>query len=380
MRNKFLSKAEIFVFASLACFMALYAAQRLQGLEPASFESLASGRDDWNRYARHAVDIHSNGLLMPEISCPYGGPGGFLYNYFLSFFLLIGIHNVDWVYIVQVVMLFAAALLLYLAWRRFSEEVWYRSLLLVFVSVGVVVDMLPYYAFRLLSENLALPLQALFLFSLERAFTPNRPFKPFFWLISGLSLGSLVLTRPNIVLFVPFFAIISFYFILKNYNKKSKLLLSVFFCIIIPVFLCSLIAIRNLTLCDSTEFIPTEGLAHAVDKDTIKNAFSMPKMLFIMGWLKALVSTYAVRPHWLLGWLIFLFVLSGWVLMSIKRKEWLIITDSLGVKLIFMIYYFVIMFFVDLTSYGYRFIVPLYPLMWGTTGSLLCRIQCLRKT
>lgn len=380
MRNKFLSKAEIFVFAGLACFMVLYAAQRLQGLEPASFESLASGRDDWNRYARHAVDIHSNGLLMPEISCPYGGPGGFMYNYFLSIFLLSGIQNVACVYLVQVGMLFGTALLFYHAWRHFSEDLWYRFLLFIFVSLGVVVDMLPYYAFRLLSENLALPLLALFLFSIEKSFTSGKQFKSLYWLLSGFSLGLLALTRPHVMLFIPFYGILSLYISLKNYNKKSEFWASVLLGILIPASLCSLIAIRNLTLCDSTEFIPTEGLAHAVDKDTIKNAFSMPKMLFIMGWLKALVSTYAVRPHWLLGWLIFLFVLSGWVLMSIKRKEWLIITDSLGVKLIFMIYYFVIMFFVDLTSYGYRFIVPLYPLMWGTTGSLLCRIQCLRKT
>lgn len=376
MHKNLLSKAEILAFVGLACFMAFYAAQRLQGLEPASFESLASGRDDWNRYARHALDIRKNGLLMPEISCPYGGPGGFLYNYFLSFFLLIGIHNVEGVYIVQVAMLFAAALLLYRAWRPFSEEVWYRSLLFVFVSVGVVVDMLPYYAFRLLSENLALPLLALFLFSLERAFTPERPFKPFFWLLSGLSLGSLALTRPHIALFVPFFGIISFYFSLKNYNKKSNLLLSVFFGIIIPVFLSSLIAIRNMTLCGTTEFIPTEGLAHAVDKDTIKNAFSVPKMLFIVGWLKALVSAYAVRPHWLLGWLMFLLALVGWI---VARKKTFRTTNSFSIKLLFTAYYFVILFFVDLTSYGYRFIVLLYPLLWGTTSSLLIQLCRFRR-
>lgn len=362
-----MSKAEILAFVGLACLMVFYAAQRLQGLELASFESLASGRDDWNRYARHAVDIHSKGLLMPEISCPYEGPGGFLYNYFLSIFLLLGIKNVAWVYVVQVGMLFGTALLLYKAWRPISENLLYRFLLFVFVPLCVVLDMLPYYAFRLMSENLALFLLAVFLISAEKFFESYQRFKASYLLIAGFSLGLLVITRPQIILFIPVFGAISLYFVIKRLRLKSALRRTFVLGFLIPFVLGSLIAVRNLILCGTCAMLPGEGLNYALDSGTSNNVFYFCKILFIVGWLNALEPDYSVRPQWILGWTMFFFSLLSY--LTGDRKT-ILNNESYMVRFLFLLYYTVTLFFVEITSYGYRYVIPAMPLVWSLALTL----------
>lgn len=377
MNNETELKTEVFAFAGLAIFMAFYTAGRIDNLEPASIQSLSTGRDDWNRYAQNALNISQDGLLMPKISCPYEGPGGFLYNYFLSLFVLAGISDVAWIYSVQVLLLFVAAVLLYLTWRPISINSWYRFFLFLFISVGVVADVLPHYAFRLMSENLALPLLTLFIFSSERFFSRGMPFNSGFLFITGLSLGLLALTRPQFMLIVPLWSIMNLFFVIKRFNIKSVLWPTLFFGLIIPCSLCALVAIRNLVLCDDFTLLPLEGMKYALEGNSIKSAFSLPRIFYVLGWLKALEPQYAVRPHWLISWLLFLISLFWWFFIFKRRIS--SFNENYWLNLTFMTYYLATLFFVKLTSYGYRYLILLFPLLWGATIPLITMNHGLKR-
>ena len=52
-----------------------------------SFNEVLQGTDDWNRYARYALDINENGLLLKTLTENYIVPAGFFYNYFIAGFL-----------------------------------------------------------------------------------------------------------------------------------------------------------------------------------------------------------------------------------------------------------------------------------------------------
>lgn len=362
MNNKTRLKAEVIAFVGLAFFMAYFTAERIGNLEPATLQSLSSGRDDWNRYARHAMEVCQNGLLMPQIACPYEGPGGFLYNYFLSLFILAGVSNVAWIYTVQVMVLFGTAVLLYLTWSPLSTNTGYRFLLFFLLPVGVVADMLPHYAFRLMSENLALPLVALFLYSSERFYSGEKPLNIGFLIISGLSLGMLALTRPQIIPFVPFWGVMTLYFIIKKFNVNSVFGPTLFFGLIVPCSLCVFVGIRNLVLCDEFSLLPLEGMKYALEMNSVKSAFSLSKILFVLGWLKSLEPQYTVRPHWLLSWLLFL-ILLFWRFFIYKKG--LCFNENYWMNLSLLVYYSITLFFVELTSYGYRYVIPVIPLLWG---------------
>ena len=48
-------------------------------------DTILQGTDDWSRYARFALDIVDNGILMPSLEECYWSPASFLYNYFVAF-------------------------------------------------------------------------------------------------------------------------------------------------------------------------------------------------------------------------------------------------------------------------------------------------------
>ena len=49
-----------------------------------SISEAIDGVDDWNRYAKQALSIKNDGVLINSIKTVYDGPGGFLYNYFIA--------------------------------------------------------------------------------------------------------------------------------------------------------------------------------------------------------------------------------------------------------------------------------------------------------
>lgn len=151
--------------------------------------------DDWTAYHNHAQDILAHGLALPMVQGVYSLPAGFLYNYFVALCYVLAGPRPEAVYLVQSAMLGVTVWLLYAA---FAPDLGRRAglFLLGALIVFALADVQRHYAPRLLSENLVLPLVALFF----RLLLSGRPWGPV-WALGAL--GAIPLTRPNAMIFIP---------------------------------------------------------------------------------------------------------------------------------------------------------------------------------
>jgi hypothetical protein len=301
------------------------------------------GIDDWNRYTRYALDIKNNGLSLPSVNETYFAPAGFLYNYFLAFcFVLFGENDVP-VYIVQNIMLGTSVLLIFFS---FKEKLGQRisHLLLICLILFAFFDVAKYYTFRFLSENLALFLISLFIYCISK-----KGRSVYFYFGSAI-LGLLVLTRPNVIVFVFVFFMTMIYF-----RIKGKLRNNIGIMILLFTLTASLLFIRNLYVCGRLNVLPEEGLGFA--EESLTNfSFSLffKKILFCLGIFSPLDPSLMVRPHWVAFWIIYLYyLLSKW-----RTQENFDIAET-------MVHLFVFSYFITLSvvapvinSYGYRLLIP----------------------
>lgn len=160
--------------------------------------------DDWTAYHRHAQDIVAHGLTLPLVKDVYSLPAGFLYNYFVALCYALAGPRPEAVYLAQAALLGATVWLLYTA---FAPTLGRRARLVLLGALVVfaLVDVERHYTMRLLSENLMLPLTALFfrllLAGLAGSGPDGRPSWGPVWALGVL--GAMVLTRPNALIFVP---------------------------------------------------------------------------------------------------------------------------------------------------------------------------------
>ena len=160
-----------------------------------SFNELLQGSDDWNRYARYALDIKENGLLIKSLPENYIIPAGFFYNYFVAACFFIFGNNIAAVYVMQCLILGLTVSLTYFLFRSKMKPTTSLLFLITLILFGFS-DFFKYYSFRLLSENLAiLTVVLFFIFYPKNNSSPSLPYL----LLSGLFLGMSVLTRPNIL-------------------------------------------------------------------------------------------------------------------------------------------------------------------------------------
>jgi hypothetical protein len=152
-----------------------------------------SGGDDWFTYKQNALDILSHGWTMPSVSEAYYQPSGFLYNYFVAAVFAVAGPIPAYVYVVQGGLL-AVAVVLYFAIGR---QVLSPELSLLYpLAVGFLLyrTVYPDLTFRLLSENLVIPLipaAVLMFLAASRAQSLSR------FAAAGLMVGLVVLTRPH---------------------------------------------------------------------------------------------------------------------------------------------------------------------------------------
>src|SRR2546423_8203070 len=152
-----------------------------------------SAGNDWLTYKENALSILHDGLAMPKVIGNYTRPGGFLYNYFVAaVFALTGVNSTH-VYLVQTVLLGLSVGLMALAFRPFLSQAivaFYFLLLagLCFLEVFCI------YTFRLLSENLVIPLLALFcLLAVQTIIKKSFAIAA----LAGVAAGVCALCRPN---------------------------------------------------------------------------------------------------------------------------------------------------------------------------------------
>ncbi|MBP8823208.1 MAG: hypothetical protein KBH07_06160 [Flavobacteriales bacterium] len=322
-----------------------------------SIEDLVTGGDDWNSYAAYAQDLLRNGLLLERIEGNYVQPAGFLYSYFVAACLAVSGNSLGFVYFVQAMLL---GLSVAMSWSVFRGMLTRRSrtVLLLCLLLFAVLDVYAHYTFRLLSENLALFLVALFFVQLKNWSARNSP-SATRTALCGITLALVVLTRPNLALF----ALLMVVLLGRPGPGRKVTTAEVVSFLVFLVGVTSLLALRNFLVSGTLHVLPVdsgylrfvEGLyAHAASAGPHAVGFHILKnILFCSGFLNVLEPSYAIRPHWILMTLGVLFFFR----QAVRHRGRLSLLElSTGVFVI--TFHAVLITFSQLSNYGFRMLVP----------------------
>jgi hypothetical protein len=312
--------------------------------------------DDWYFYHQYAVSIVRSGWTMPGHPGAYERPGGFLYNYFIALvFLLTGSFNSNHVYVVQAALVAVSAGLMTLAARSVVQP---RTVLLfgAIVTVSLLLDVYKYYAFRLLSENLLIPLLGAWWVAVLAAF--RQPRSNGRWAASGALLGACVLTRPNLL---PFAAgAVALVWLTRarcgvSAAGVASLALSaagtLLFLVVRDRIVGGQWGFHVLTFTGSWEDMKPfewskEWFAWAA-------SFYAKRTLFALGITQPLAPEFRLRPIWIAGW--FGTVVFLWrSRLRLQPWQWLMVA--------FIALYTLPMVAVgQISNYGFRMVMPVIP-------------------
>jgi hypothetical protein len=319
--------------------------------------------DDWFRYWDNANDIVKNGILIPSQKGEYYGPGSFLYNYFLAFCILIFGKNVSIIYLINSILLSSSIVLVYQSFKSKLSNLSGICLLLT-LSVFGYLDVFKHYSFKLLSENLALLLVALFVFFITNFFHHKRLIHLY---LAGFFLVLTILTRLTLLPFAFVFIILIYYYIYKTNSISLKKIVPL---LLLVLFGISVIGIRNYFVCGKWTFLPTEGMSDAFGQSGEFSIFNFAKKtLYSFGYLPILNQDYQIRPHWLLLW-------AGYFVYLIQKVKTIknIPFDELIFNAFIVVFYALNIIFVTVTSYGFRAYLPAIFLLIALTFLELDRL------
>lgn len=311
----------------------------------ATIFDLVEGVDDWNRYARQALDIEQNGLSISSITGDYNGPGGFLYNYFLAALLGIFGPHLFPIYAVQSMMLGLSVAFVFWTFKN-SMNRRTGNLFLVTLCGFALLDVHVHYTHALLSENLGLLTISAFLYFLVRTLKSSRKWQLY---LATVFLVLAILSRPN---FLPFSGI---YVLVLLYRwRGSNALQKVLPHIIILLAGLAIIPFRNYLVGGNFTVLPSEGTHDAlVQLYTNGPLYFLKKVAYCFGYLSALMPDYRIRPHWMLMWCGYFVHCFYWAKYQRKPALWELTSQA------FIVTYFVLaIVFVTVGSYGYRAFIP----------------------
>ena len=357
--------------------------------------------DDWTVYHQRALDVLQHGLAMSAVQEPYSAPAGFLYIYFVALcYALLGAHPAR-VFVVQSAMLGLTVWLLFTAFapgrRRLTQ-----LLLLAALVCFALVDVQRHYVMRLLSENLMLPILALFfrlLFAgLWRgpAKGPGRSWGP---ALALRVLGALPLARPNAMIFIPPLAA---WLLLSRQGRELIAPRRLVLGLALFALVFSAMGIRNHAvtgrwimftparwemfeapgygkglmeaLNPAGPAAPREGvlpmlglIAKALaDHPLATSEAYARRLLYCLGFMPLLEPSHHYRPHWMLAWALYLAGLACWLggRAELDARQavlalwvWPMLAVVAGVSWV--------------ASYGFRFQVPIVlPMLGGAAWAL----------
>jgi hypothetical protein len=318
-------------------------------------DNLIIGIDDWNRYARHAIDIKQHGLLIVNVDGPYLIPAGFLYNYFVAgVFLLFGDYPAV-VYIIQSMLLGISVAMTYFLFReKLKPKTGY--VLLTLLILFAFLDIYKNYTFRLFSENLAIFTITLFFFLLKK--TLNTISWRWQFLV-GLTLGASVLIRPNLL---PFSLVFILIFHLPKIIRKEHFTRSIAFLIGFVVIL-MMLPLRNYLAAGNLTLMPVDGTfmdyMHRINPISFTEnpieylSVYFEKILYCFGDIPILNPDFHIRPHWFLMWAGFFYYLIH--LIRFPRQR-----DSLmGAFILYVFaFYLTLILIAQISVYGHRMFIP----------------------
>ncbi len=320
-----------------------------------SINELIIGIDDWNRYARYAIDIKENGLLIKSIRDNYLIPAGFFYNYFVAFcFSLFG-ENPANVYVIQSILLGITVAVTYFIFRDLLKPITGLLFLILLIIFGFL-DVYKYYSFRLLSENFALFTLTLFFFFFKKTLISKTHIFPF---LSGLYLGISVLTRPNILPFsCILLTLILLLCLLNNAIFKNYWLIFLSYFLII-----SLLPLRNYLVTGNLSIMPVDGnFFDYMSRENIISLSDSPfqyfgyyikKVIYCFGFLPILEPAYNYRPHWMVMWVGFSIYVIFCLLKPRQIKKF-----ELSLLIFIFSYFIILILIAPVNVYGFRMQVP----------------------
>lgn len=347
-----------FIFPILAIFRLIN--------EDHALEDCLVGVDDWNRYARNAIDIIENGWLMPSINENYLLPSGFLYNYFIALIFFLFTPNIELVYFIQSILLSIAIIITHITFFKNSI---YDKFLLYALIVFSYFDIFKYYTFKLLSESLAIFTLAVFFYFLLKALNTSRSIHLIF---SFIFLGASCLIRPTVL---PFSIILLIVLLKKNYLKEK--INGIWISIFTFSFMLSTLSLRNYLITKTNPLTIFNDLVnkhtHTISKFNIIDEpflyviFLIKKLFFVFGLLPIIEPNYNIRPHWLVLWL----GLFTYVFKCYLSKKNTIVQYSEKILVLFILSFFsTILLLTPVESYGFRMVLPglFYVLIFSHKG------------
>lgn len=296
---------------------------------------LGPSGDDWWSYHRYAVSVVDGGLRMPAVEGPYARPGGFGYVYFVAaLYAIFGVRS-EVVYVAQALLLAGAVLGFVAAFRRRVPSLVYGVLLIVFVYL----DVFRFYTFRLLSENLLIFLLALLFLAVERVLATQS------WpavVATAVLCGACFLVRPNTLLLAPALALVLFR--KRAYPKAGAVVAGL-------IVFSMLIVWRDYA---ATGALDLNVLTTTRDWAQPSFPLYVKRVLYVFGWLHALVPEFGPLRHWLVAWVCVL-------LLALRIRR----LDELDrVALVFLAAYYVPLIAVaEIQNYGIRMLVPAMPVV-----------------
>lgn len=343
-----MSRRLVITLCILAALMAILFQSRVRALSPLGNDLEPSG-DDWWSYHRYAVSVVRDGLSMPAVEGAYTRPGGFGYVYFVAAcYAMFGVRP-EVVYVIQAALLACAVVGFVVAFR---QGLLYGLLLVVFVYL----DVFRFYTFRLLSENLLIVLLAALFIALARLLS-NRS-----WLAAvaaGLLCGACFLTRPNTVLLAPAWALL-----LVWQTRDRRAIVHGLILLAGLAAMASLIVWRDHAAAGSLDL---RVLTTTQDWPRPSAALYGKRILYVLGYLRALVPEFGALRHWYAAWAGVLLLL----IQIVRRRK----ADPLDqAALVFLVaYYGPLIAVADITNYGIRMLAPAMPvvLYLGVRGVML---------
>lgn len=269
-----------------------------------------AGGDDWHFYKRLALSIVNGGLAMPGIGEYRVVPHGFLYNYFVAAVFAIAGANSTYVYVVQALITGAAVSILWAGCRHYGAVM--AGAMLALGTTTVFIDFTNRLSFRLLSENLFLPLAAAALVLADRAV---RRLSVTAAIAAGACLGLAVISRTSVVVWA--MAIVAIGAGATVWLRWPRRLIAAF----------ALAFVAAMMLMPLREYAATGSFTfHAITdtKDWIRPsneglvAYYGKRVAFMLGFTPLLDPEYRIRPHWMLIWL----GVSAYAATRVLWRQW----------------------------------------------------------
>ena len=320
--------------------------------------------DDWYFYRKLAASIMSGGLSIPAIGSYVLVPHGFLYPYFLAGIFSVFGDRASIAYVAQATLAGVSGMLLWSLVRRRSEPV---AGIVFVIAMGVVLylDFVRRLSFKLLSENLFLPLFAVFLVVLARAYDRRSHAGA---VVAGMLLGLAVLSRTSIT--AAALGIVVLACIYGPARREGSVTWGLALAAGFVAAMC-LLPLREYVaigrpnfdlILNNGDWVPApEGIA-------ARAAYYGRRVMFTLGATGFVMEEFRFRPHWFAIWC----GVAAYIVAQVRAREWPSIWEA-AVVIFLPLYLAPVIMVAGIENYGGRMVAVAIPFAAALAGRAIGR-------